>query len=145
MHIRPENWLGGIMSQSAPSLCLRGQASDGTVVTHNTPPPLDCRRWTYTVEGSASAPGRFIESTAVGCRVGYMANLTRLLETHMQFEAAAADARMTGAKRSIIKSRRGVLQHVVETKTAILRWPCSYAGISKPKTKVRYLPLMDRL
>ena len=51
-----------------------------------------------------------------------------LLAKHLEFEAAAAQVR--DGRRSIVKTPRGVLQHVVETENSVLRWPTTYAGVT---------------
>ena len=58
---------------------------------------------------------------------------------HMESEEVAL--RMKGATRTIERSGRGVLQHVVETDTpaAILRWPTAY-GECPPKVRYGSLP-----
>ena len=64
-----------------------------------------------------------------------------LLEKLKEFEGVAKS--MMGARRSIVKSRRGVEQHLVRNKIAILRWPTSYAHakIACVRPKVRWEPL----
>jgi hypothetical protein len=70
-----------------------------------------------------------------------MAKADILLAKHKEFEAAAA--RMKGARRSIVKTPRGVKQHLVEAPTAILRWPVSY-GTGPPKVRYESLsPVPD--
>ena len=70
-----------------------------------------------------------------------MANKVKLLlAKHKEFEATAA--RMKGARRSIVKTR-GVKQHLVETPTAVLRWPVHY-GTGPPKVRYESLsPIHD--
>ena len=55
-----------------------------------------------------------------------------LLFKHREFEAAAA--RMKGGRRCIVKTPRGIAQHLVETDMGVLRWPVSY-GTGPPKVR----------
>ena len=59
---------------------------------------------------------------------------------HKEFEAVAA--RMQGARRSIVKTPRGVRQHLVEAGTAVLRWPVHY-GAGSPKVRYERLPPVE--
>ena len=62
-----------------------------------------------------------------------------LLAKHMEFEAAAAQ--MRGARRCIVKTPRGIRQHVVQAETGILRWPTVYET-GPPKVRYEPLPMM---
>lgn len=66
-----------------------------------------------------------------------MTKADSLLVKHMEFEAAAA--RMKGGRRCIVKTPRGIRQHLVETEMGLLRWPVSY-GTGSPKVRYESLP-----
>jgi hypothetical protein len=68
----------------------------------------------------------------------------QLLKTHEEFEARCLT--MKESRRSIVKSCRGVPQHVVENGTAILCWPVSYGlAVAPVAPTVRYVSLYDGL
>ena len=69
-------------------------------------------------------------------------SLMLLAKKHVEFEAAAA--RVKNGRRSIGKGARGIMQHVVESPTSILRWPISYenADATPPKVNIRYVSLL---
>ena len=68
--------------------------------------------------------------------------LIRLAKKHVEFEAAAA--RIKNGRRSIAKGAGGIMQHVVESPSSILRWTISYenAAATPPKSKIRYVSLI---
>ena len=73
-----------------------------------------------------------------------MAQLQRLHAKHLEFEAAAA--LVNDGTRSIAKSRRGIMQHMVTGNNSILLWPTSYQGQTpKKKPTVRYMSITSAL
>ena len=50
---------------------------------------------------------------------------------HAEFEVAASGKH--GAERSVETTPRGVVQHVVRTEHAVLRWPVSYESGARPE------------
>jgi len=67
-----------------------------------------------------------------------------MLDKHSEFERAASALQAEGGRRYIEKTPQGVDQHVVEFRSAVLRWPLHYAGEATPQVakakpnKVRY-------
>ena len=75
---------------------------------------------------------------------GHLLQMMLMLDKHHEFERAAAALQAAGGRRYIETTPRGVDQHVVELRCAVLRWPLHYGGeatpqVAKPKpNKVRY-------
>jgi len=65
-----------------------------------------------------------------------------MLAKHHEFERAASALQAAGGRRYIEKTPRGVDQHVVELRSAVIRWPLHYGGEATPQVakpqKVRY-------
>ena len=78
-------------------------------------------------------------------QTGTMTPSKLLVEKHREFEQIARAMKEKGARRSMGKSQRGIEQHIVKSKLAILRWPTSYAHAKKacvsPRKVVRWEPL----